>query len=101
MNIPRTGDTYKWHSLTIRIGKVDPDGKWAMIEIDWPEHDRGALGKDPKRTTTKQQPTPGGKLPDDWEPVEPAPGPDPAQEAVLRAHGALRAWMETGPENRS
>lgn len=91
MNRPRTGDKYSWHGLTIEIGEIGPDGKWAAIHITWPERDRGALGIAPPWESDKQQPTPHGRLPDDWELIEPASDPEPVQEPIP-PRGALRAW---------
>jgi hypothetical protein len=91
VNRPRTGDKYKWCGILIEIGDVDPGGRWAIIHRTWPENDRGALGIVPAHTSDKEQPTPDGKLPDDWELIEAASGPEPAQEPTATA-GALRVW---------
>jgi hypothetical protein len=91
VNRPRTGDKYKWLTLAIEIREVSPDGRWAMIHITWPERDHGALGITPSWESDKQQPTPDGKLPDDWELIEAANGPEPAQEPTAPV-GALRVW---------
>lgn len=91
MNKPRTGDKYKWRTLLIEIGEIDPDGRWADIHITWPERDHGALGVTSSWESDKQQPTPAGRLPDDWELIEPANGPEPVQEPT-EASRALRAW---------
>ena len=65
---PRTGDRYEWHGLTIEVGEVDPGGAWAMIHCTTPRETW-----DHKHWTQewdKQQPTPAGRFPADWQPIE-------------------------------
>jgi hypothetical protein len=89
VNKPRTGDKYRWHGIIITVGDIDPNGRWAMIHCVIPEHVSGCLTYG-KHEWDKEQPTPGGAFPD-WELIEAASGPEPAQEPIPPT-GALRAW---------
>jgi hypothetical protein len=65
VNIPAAGDVYRERSITITVGDVDPEGRWAMIHCtvrreDW-RHEWWLQEWD------KQQPTPAGRFPDGWE----------------------------------
>lgn len=66
-HLPRTGDVYTWHGITITIGEIGPRGAWCMIhckivrETGWPSHEHTWT-----QEWDKQHPFP--TLPADWIP---------------------------------
>ena len=67
---PKTGDTWKWRSLTITVGDTDPDGRWAMIHCVAPSQRGGVGDKEFVAEWDKQQPLVEGRFPEDWEKVK-------------------------------
>lgn len=94
----RTGDVYRERGMTITIGDISPDGRWAMIHcVVYRERYKPESGI--YNEWTKQQPVTEGCAPDAWELVQ--RGPEPAQERTPEPDGALRAWTHPAWQNTS
>lgn len=95
MNIPHEGDRYLANGVYITVKEVDPNGRWANIGRGTEAYDSGSLHYPAIQWSDKQQPTPEGHFPDDWELIERAEpaqdGPEPAP-ARMPDVGALRFW---------
>lgn len=77
MNKPETGDWYLLNAIYIEVGEIAPDGRWAMIHC--------SVRRDPAMPPregapqfyvhmwSKQQPTPDGVFPKDWNKLKDVP----------------------------
>jgi len=76
------GDRYLWHGVHIEVTRVASDGRWANIKCY-----TGEPGAEDYHEWTKEQPTPEGRFPDDWELA--SDGPEPATGPISGVSGTV------------